>query len=657
MKLRNVQSEQNNVMPVMTLVLLVVLSVLLSGWQLLDINRISGVQVYLPMVQSALLLIAVTLGIAFYKIKSDSMRSQDIMGLTHEASRLSFKNTEAVLGAAVGGVIRINKQLEVEYLNEMAMSLTGWQLADAQGCSIEDVVNVQGGKGAATLKQIVMEQFSKRDSVFDLHDIKLMSKRSEVKYVKIKTAPIQNEEGDIDYLALIIQDVTDDRTAMEELYNQASRDSMTGLYNRKSFQEFLEKALVDGEENKNVNVLCYMDLDHFKTVNDVCGHAAGDELLKQVADLFAKRVRSTDRLARTGGDEFAILLTNCGINRAKIILGRILQDIQNYRFTWHQNTFQVGVSLGAVEFDSGSRITDMGSLMLSADEACYMAKKSGRNQLYVKDPEDESSKNDKQDSGENWEAVLKGALNHDNFLLYVQPIVPLQIESDAESLECQYEVLIRLSHQGEILAPGSFMPAAQRLGLMASLDRWVVNKTINSIAAGKFVQNSAFKQVFTINLSAESVNDDSFVGFVSAVLEDRGVPASMLCFEISESIVLANFMRAQALLSELAAIGASGSLDDFGSGISSLSYLRDLPVSYLKIDGSFIRSMSKNRVDAAMVDAINKVGQVMELSIIAESVENDITRQLLKRMGVDYAQGYHCGKPIAFEEVYLAEAS
>jgi Amt family ammonium transporter len=657
MKLRNVQSEQNNVMPVMTLVLLVVLSVLLSGWQLLDVNRISGVQVYLPMVQSALLLMAVTLGIAFYKIKSDSMRSQDIMGLTHEASRLSFKNTEAVLGAAVGGVIRINKQLEVEYLNEMAMSLTGWQLADAQGCSIEDVVNVQGGKGAATLKQIVMEQFSKRDSVFDLHDIKLMSKRSEVKYVKIKTAPIQNEQGDIDYVALIIQDVTDDRTAMEELYNQASRDSMTGLYNRKSFQEFLEKALVDGEENKNVNVLCYMDLDHFKTVNDVCGHAAGDELLKQVADLFAKRVRSTDRLARTGGDEFAILLTNCGINRAKIILGRILQDIQNYRFTWHQNTFQVGVSLGAVEFDSGSRITDMGSLMLSADEACYMAKKSGRNQLYVKDPEDDSSKNDKQDSGENWEAVLKGALNHDNFLLYVQPIVPLQIESDAESLECQYEVLIRLSHQGEILAPGSFMPAAQRLGLMASLDRWVVNKTINSIAAGKFVQNSAFKQVFTINLSAESVNDDSFVGFVSAVLEDRGVPASMLCFEISESIVLANFMRAQALLSELVAIGASGSLDDFGSGISSLSYLRDLPVSYLKIDGSFIRNMSKNRVDAAMVDAINKVGQVMELSIIAESVENDITRQLLKRMGVDYAQGYHCGKPIAFEEVYLAEAS
>jgi Amt family ammonium transporter len=635
----------------------VVLSVLLSGWQLLDVNKMSGVQVYLPMVQSALLLIAVTLGIAFYKIKSDSMRSQDIMGLTHEASRLSFKNTEAVLGAAVGGVIRINKQLEVEYLNEMAMSLTGWQLADAQGCSIEDVVNVQGGKGAATLKQIVMEQFSKRDSVFDLHDIKLMSKRSEVKYVKIKTAPIQNEQGDIDYVALIIQDVTDDRTAMEELYNQASRDSMTGLYNRKSFQEFLEKALVDGEENKNVNVLCYMDLDHFKTVNDVCGHAAGDELLKQVADLFAKRVRSTDRLARTGGDEFAILLTNCGINRAKIILGRILQDIQNYRFTWHQNTFQVGVSLGAVEFDSGSRITDMGSLMLSADEACYMAKKSGRNQLYVKDPEDDSSKNDKQDSGENWEAVLKGALNHDNFLLYVQPIVPLQIESDAESLECQYEVLIRLSHQGEILAPGSFMPAAQRLGLMASLDRWVVNKTINSIAAGKFVQNSAFKQVFTINLSAESVNDDSFVGFVSAVLEDRGVPASMLCFEISESIVLANFMRAQALLSELVAIGASGSLDDFGSGISSLSYLRDLPVSYLKIDGSFIRNMSKNRVDAAMVDAINKVGQVMELSIIAESVENDITRQLLKRMGVDYAQGYHCGKPIAFEEVYLAEAS
>ena len=655
MKVRNVLPDHNNTVPIMTLVLLVVLSILLAGWQFLDVSQVSGFQVYLPMLQSVLLLIAVTLGVAFYKIKSDSMKSQDILGLTHEASRLSFKNTEALLGATAGGVIRVNRNLQAEYLSDVASLITGWSSEEASERPISDVVNLQGGRSADTLLQIIEDQFSKMDSMFDLHDVKLLSKRSESKYVKIKTAPVQSESGTIEYVALVLQDVTADRVAMEELYNQASRDSLTGLYNRKSFQEFLEKALAEGQEKKNVNVLCYMDLDHFKMVNDVCGHAAGDELLKQVADLFSKRVRSTDCLARTGGDEFAILLVGCGVKRAKVILERILDDIQGYRFSWSQNTFQVGVSLGAVEFDSSYRVTDMGRLMLSADEACYTAKKLGRNQLYVKDNDsrDELSKQ-KQDQGENWEQVLKGALKHDGFTLFVQPIMPLQ--SEGECKERQFEVLVRLPHEGEVLSPGSFMPAAQRLGLMGSLDRWVVDKTINTIANGDFIADTAVKQIFTINLSADSVNDESFVSFVKAVLDDRNVPACFLCFEISESIVLANFMRSQVLLEELVELGACGSLDDFGSGISSLSYLRDLPVSYLKIDGAFIRSMSKNRIDAAMVDAVNKVGQVMKLATIAESVETDITKQLLKRMGVDYAQGYHCGKPVAFENIYLAKA-
>lgn len=654
MKVRNVKADTTDAMPVMTLVLMVILSLLLAGWQLFDVKDFSGVQVYLPMVQAVLLLIAVTLGIAYFKIKTNSLRSQDVLGLTHGASTLSFKNTEAVLGAAAGGVIRVNRNLQAEYLSEVASSLTGWSAEEARSRPIQDVVNVQGVRAIDTLRQIIEDQFLKPDSIFDLHDVKILTKSAEAKYVKFKTAPVHTVDGGIEYVALVIQDVTDDRAAMQELYNQASRDSLTGLYNRKSFQEFLEEALSEDAANKKTNVLCYMDLDHFKTVNDVCGHAAGDELLKQIADLFSKRVRSTDRLARTGGDEFAILLTGCSVERGKIIFERILEDVQTYRFTWNQNTFQVGVSMGALEFDSTCRVTDMGSLMLSADEACYTAKKLGRNQLYIKDVGD-TSENNKIDSGENWEAILNEALQYDKFALYVQPIMALQAEVMLK--ERQYEVLIRLPQDEEVLSPGSFMPAAQRLGLMGALDRWVVEKTIRNIASGNYVDDEHRKQVFTINLSADSVNDEEFIGFVSRMLKEYNVPASILCFEISESIVLANFMRAQVLLNELVDIGASGSLDDFGSGISSLSYLRDLPVSYLKIDGTFIRNMSKNRVDAAMVDAVNKVGQVMNLSTIAESVENDITKQLLKRMGVNYAQGYHCGKPIEFAQIHLAEAS
>ena len=633
---------------------MVVLSLLLAGWQLFEVKEMSGMQVYLPMLQAVLLLMAVTLGIAFYKLRTNLLKSQDVLGLAHGGSTLSFKNTEAVLGAAAGGVIRVNHSLHAEYLSEVATGITGWSAEDAQNQPIQSVVNVQGVRAIDTLKQIIKDQFLKPDSIFDLHDVKILTKFSDTRYVKFKTAPVHASDGSIEYVALVIQDVTDDRAAMQELYNQASRDSLTGLYNRKSFQDFLEATLSKGSSNKQTSTLCYMDLDHFKTVNDVCGHAAGDELLKQVADLFCKRVRSTDRLARTGGDEFAILLVGCCVDRAKIIFQRILEDVQRYRFTWNQNTFQVGVSMGALEFDSTYRVTDMGGLMLSADEACYTAKKLGRNQLYIKDAAEQKNESNA-DNSENWELILNNALKYDNFALYVQPIVALQAEVLLK--ETQYEVLIRLPYENEVLSPGSFMPAAQRLGLMGALDRWVVEKTVRNIASGNFTDDADRKQLFTVNLSADSVNDKRFIDFISRILKEYDVPASILCFEISESIVLANFMRSQTLLNELVNIGASGSLDDFGSGISSLSYLRDLPVSYLKIDGTFIRNMSKDRVDAAMVDAVNKVGQVMNLSTIAESVENDITKQLLKRMGVNYAQGYHCGKPIEFELMHLAEAS
>ena len=653
MKVRNAKPESSNAVPIMTLVLMVLLSLLLAGWQFFDIREASGVTVYLPMVQAVLVLIAVTLGISFYKLKTESLKSEDVLGITHDGSTLSFKNTEAVLGVAAGGVIRVNRNMQAEYLSEVASSITGWVSDEVIGQPIQSIVQVQGVRAIDTLKQIIESQFLKPDSIFDLHDVKILTKSTEAKYVKFKTAPVHGSDGSIEYVALVIQDVTDDRAAMQELYNQASRDSLTGLYNRKSFQDFLEAALSEDSTSDKTNVLCYLDLDHFKTVNDVCGHAAGDELLKQVADLFSKRVRSTDRLARTGGDEFAILLKGCSVDRAKIIFERILEDIQRYRFTWNQNTFKVGVSMGALEFDSTHRVTDMGQLMLSADEACYTAKKLGRNQIYINNSEEENHEA-ASEASENWEKILKNALKYDNFALYVQPIMPLQAE--VELKERQYEVLIRLPHNGEVLSPGSFMPAAQRLGLMGSIDRWVVEKTVRNIASGNFADDADRKEIFTINLSADSVNDEDFVGFVNRILKDFEVPASILCFEISESIVLANFMRSQVLLNDLVDIGASGSLDDFGSGISSLSYLRDLPVSYLKIDGTFIRNMSKNRVDAAMVDAVNKVGQVMNLNTIAESVENDITKQLLKRMGVNYAQGYHCGKPIEFERIRLAEA-
>jgi diguanylate cyclase (GGDEF)-like protein len=377
-----------------------------------------------------------------------------------------------------------------------------------------------------------------------------------------------------------------------------------------------------------------MDLDQFKVVNDTCGHGAGDELLKQLVFQLRSGVRESDTLARLGGDEFAILLENCSLESAERAARALLDRVRHFRFAWLGKTFEVGMSLGLVPIDGASG--DAASLMSAADVACYAAKDLGRNRIHVCAPDDlEVSRR----RGEmNWVSRIKQALREDSFRLFVQPIV-----SATDGRARDREVLLRLvGEQGELILPDAFIPAAERYGVMIAIDRWVAERVVATC--------NVWSREYpgcgcSINLSGASVNDDGFLQFLRALLKGRGLPARTICFEITETAAIVNLSSAAHFVHELKALGCRFALDDFGSGLSSFTYLKGLPVDYLKIAGSIVRGLVEDPVDRAMVDAINRIGHVLGLKTIAECVERQSVLEAVRRIGVDYVQGNAIAPP------------
>ena len=334
------------------------------------------------------------------------------------------------------------------------------------------------------------------------------------------------------------------------------------------------------------------------------------------------------------------------MDKAKIRFENMINSVSSLRFSWGDKSFVVGVSMGAVEFDSGISVAALHDLCKLADEACYTAKQKGRNQLYIHDVGHQQTETEHMGK-DNWPSIIRDALDNDKFKLYVQPIIPLSSEDDDKKR--RFEVYIRLPHNGRVLRPGSFFPAAERHGLSRSIDRWVVRQILEKLA--KINQESDIVREFTVNISAASLLDPNFATFIGEQLNKSGVSASSMCFEVSESAVVSNFTEARKFLVKLATLGCSNSLDDFGSGLSALNYIRDLPIHYLKIDGVFVRNIETNQIDAAMIHSLNHMSKVMNLKTIAEFVEDEHTAMLLRRLGVNYAQGYYCGRPLPFERL------
>ena len=422
-----------------------------------------------------------------------------------------------------------------------------------------------------------------------------------------------------------------------QLAYQASHDALTGLINRREFEHRVERAIAHARAQAATHALLYLDLDQFKVVNDTCGHAAGDELLQQLAQILLSSVRYRDTLGRLGGDEFGMLLENCPLDKAVEIANSLLSAIDDFRFTWADNTFTLGISIGVVPIDRST--IDIASTMSAADAACYIAKESGRNQVQIAHMGDRRLQ---ERHGEmQWVARLNRAIEKDQFALYFQPIVPC---ANRFGTGRHVEILVRLiDDDGIIIAPGAFLPAAEKYNLVTNIDRWVIGHSLAWLAEN--TNNDTALTTLSINLSGQTIGSPDMLKFIIDKTEETGASPKQVIFEVTETAAIANITSATSFMLTLRGCGFRFSLDDFGSGLSSFTYLKKLPVDFLKIDGVFVRDILSDPVDYAMVKAISELGQLLGKEVIAAFVETLELADELRNMGVNHMQGHAYGKP------------
>ena len=429
--------------------------------------------------------------------------------------------------------------------------------------------------------------------------------------------------------------------ATARLVYQASHDALTGLINRREFEQRLERTLQSALQQGREHALCYMDLDQFKIVNDTSGHAAGDELLRQLTLLMHDRVRDRDTLARLGGDEFGLLLESCQLDAARKIAEQLREMVADFRFIWHDKVFSVGISIGLVPINHP--MMTLADIMSAADTACYAAKDGGRNRVRVYEADNDALI---QRQGEmQWVTRINEALEENRFLLYCQKIMPQQSVEDEEI----HEVLLRIAERdGNIIAPMAFIPAAERYNLMPAIDRWVIKAAFGAL---RRLIGLGTPKSFIIKLSSASLGDPALLDFIRQQLSSPAILPQHVCFEITETSALIKLSETIRLITELKITGCRFSLGDFGSGMSSFTYLKNLPVDYIKIDGTFVRDLLHDQVDYTIIESIRNIAQAMGLKTIAGFVESEAIMTKLQFMGIHYVQGDWVGRPHPLDEL------
>ena len=545
------------------------------------------------------------------------------------------------LASIADGVITTDTDGWVEYLNPVAEELTGWKSADARGLPIQALFRlVEETQRQATPSPIELVLTEERTVEANANMLLVRNDGEEIP-VGHSAAPIRDRSGALVGVVLVLHDVSRERQYAAKLSYQASHDSLTGLINRSEFERRLAAALQSASQHGRHHAVMYLDLDQFKVVNDTCGHAAGDQLMRQVSTLLHHCLREGDTLARLGGDEFGVLLENCPPDAALRIADKLRQTVTEFHFAWAHLSFNIGVSIGLVNVEDG--LFTLAEVMRTADTACYMAKEKGRNRVQVYRPDD-SELSLRQGEME-WVGRLQKALDENRFVLHAQDIMHVNPQKDA-GRHC--ELLVRmLDERGQMVPPMAFIPAAERYNLMPSIDRWVIRTALATLARLR-TDGGERVDLCAINLSGGSIGDERLLEFVREQLRHFDVPRDTICFEITETAAIANLDKAIHFIQEMRDMGCRFSLDDFGAGMSSFAYLKHLPVDFLKIDGGFVKDMADDPIDRAMVEAINNVGHVMGKQTIAEFVDDDRVVAILRDIGVDFMQGHGVAMPRPF---------
>ncbi len=547
--------------------------------------------------------------------------------------QLEKERAQVTLEGIADAVITSNEFGYVLFMNSAAERLIGINLSEAKVKTLRSLFRLLAeDKTTPVNSEWLTDSYSTQEEVI------LKRTDGEEFVIRKSASPLYDSDGHTFATVTVLHDVTMLRRLSNQLSFQARHDQLTGLINRFEFDRKTQVAIDDAATERRVHCIAYIDLDQFKIVNDTCGHMAGDVLLKQLSNHIKAKVRSSDTLARIGGDEFALLLMGCDLDKAQDIIEGLLQVVREYRFTFDDKVFKIGASVGLTEISPQHNLT-LSELLSAVDSACYTAKEEGGNRIHIYHSDDSDIK--EHNNQLEWVSRIHLGLERKQFVLYIQRMASL---SEGAELHC--ELLIRMqSIDGTYYPPGYFLPAAERYHLMPKIDRWVVGEALAIIAR----KGASFPYVCAINLSGQTLSEDGFLEYVIEQIKLHKVDTRRICFEITETSVIANLNKARQFMHALREIGCRFSLDDFGSGLSSFAYLKNLEVDFLKIDGMFVKAIVNNKIDRAMVESINNVGHVMGLHTIAEFAENDDIINMLKEIGVDYAQGYGVAKPELFE--------
>ena len=539
--------------------------------------------------------------------------------------------------ASIGeGVITANAAGQVEYMNVAAERYTGWTGDEAHGLDISQVFVVIDEDTHQPLDDFAEIAFKESPPAPETVAHWLLRRRDGKEIpIDLAIAPLHDAATAQIGVVLTFRDLTSSHRLAQQLSHQAAHDALTGLVNRREFERRLKRLIASPDPNDE-HALLYLDLDQFKLVNDVCGHGGGDQLLSQIAVVLRGRMRTRDTLARLGGDEFGVLLEHCPLEDALVVAEDLRRLVQDFHFAWGGQTFRLGLSVGLASITEAGDTFEQ--VLGAADRACYAAKDSGRNRVHVYKSEDNAIAQRHGDM--QWVGRIQTALTEGRFRLYYQPIVPIGGDNGSEPWG---EVLLRLLDEtGNLILPGAFLPAIERYGQMDAVDRWVIAQAFAALVD----QTAKIPNArFSVNVSGRSLHSGELLDFVTEHLVDSGIAAERIGFEITETAAIANLEAAQCFISTLKSLGCRLALDDFGSGLSSFTYLKNLPVDYLKIDAGFIKTMCRDPIDRAMVESIHQISRVIGLKTIAEGVEDDATLAALRSIGVDYAQGEWIAPP------------